>query len=270
MTLVGTIVNNNILNFELQDNAGTVELDELPIRGNFTAGGTLNVTVAGNIPAGTYPLIFCDSLPNCLSGTFAATSTPPGTSIQYTPNSINLVVAVALPVELTDFSARVVDQYNLLEWSTQLEFHSSEFRIERSLDGNVFSKIGSLPAQGDSHVPTEYFFCDYSAPISAYYRLKMVDLDGTFRYSPVVYVEREDMLVHLYPNPCSQWLELEMAEPLQIAEYLIHDRRGALVGKGLFYGQSLDLTGLPDGVYTICLLDRSRQLAHRATISKVE
>ena len=159
---------------------------------------------------------------------------------------------------------------NLLEWSTQLEFHSSEFRIERSLDGNVFSKIGSLPAQGDSYVPTEYFFCDYSAPISAYYRLKMVDLDGTFRYSPVVYVEREDMLVHLYPNPCSQWLEVEMAEPLKIAEYQIHDRRGALVGKGLFHGQSLDLTGLPDGVYTICLLDRSRQLAHRATISKVE
>ena len=102
--------------------------------------------------------------------------------------TILLVTSLAFAgVELYSFHAYAVVNQTQLDWSTGQESNFSLFVIERSSDGQSFFAIAQAPAKGSY---SEYRFTDTS-PLDAnldrtfYYRLKMVDRDGTFRYSDV-------------------------------------------------------------------------------------
>ncbi|MGI4871713.1 MAG: FG-GAP-like repeat-containing protein, partial [Janthinobacterium lividum] len=94
-----------------------------------------------------------------------------------------------LPVELTTFTAEAQGTTALLRWTTASEHNSDHFEVEASADGTAFGRIGTVAAQGSSLTAHAYRFVDaqlagYGSP-QVYYRLRQVDLDGTFAYSPV-------------------------------------------------------------------------------------
>ncbi|MBK9729723.1 MAG: T9SS type A sorting domain-containing protein [Chitinophagaceae bacterium] len=114
-----------------------------------------------------------------------------------------------LPVELTTFTVSLIGENSLLEWNTQSEWNSNYFAIERSLDGIQFEEIGITNAAGSSTVPNNYFYTDYEVTelgvTKIYYRLRMVNLDQTFTYSPVRWVELQEQdvaaSIFVFPNP---------------------------------------------------------------------
>jgi hypothetical protein len=109
-----------------------------------------------------------------------------------------------LPVKLVSFSAQYVDGQVQLKWQSAEEKNTSHFEIEKSADGKLFSALLTKKAQGNSAALVSYNALDNS-PLNgtSYYRLKMVDLDGTFEYSKMVAVSAEsELLVRAYPNPC--------------------------------------------------------------------
>jgi hypothetical protein len=109
-----------------------------------------------------------------------------------------------LPVRLVSFSAQYVDGQVQLKWQSAEEKNTSHFEIEKSGDGKHFSALLTKKAQGNSAALVSYQALDNS-PLNgtSYYRLKMVDLDGTFEYSKMVAVSAEsELLVRAYPNPC--------------------------------------------------------------------
>jgi hypothetical protein len=113
-----------------------------------------------------------------------------------------------LPVELTAFTATLAGQAAVsLAWATASEKNSQQFEVERSLDGRTFAPLGTVAAAGRSSAPRSYELLDARLPGSAallYYRLRQVDLDGTFSYSPVRTVSFTQPLsrsVTLFPNP---------------------------------------------------------------------
>ncbi|MEM9921718.1 MAG: right-handed parallel beta-helix repeat-containing protein, partial [Bacteroidota bacterium] len=96
---------------------------------------------------------------------------------------------IALPVELMAFNATFdpttegVD----LNWTTATEVNAAYFDIESSPKGRVFQAVGRLSAFGNSQAQTKYHFKDGQAlKGERYYRLKQVDADGSFVYSPIV------------------------------------------------------------------------------------
>lgn len=97
---------------------------------------------------------------------------------------------VSLPVTWLNFEAFKGDNEVKLFWSTATEYNSSHFEIERSNDAVVFSTIGTVKANGNSNSRKDYSFTD-SRPDQrqAYYRLKQYDVDGTFAYSEMIYVD---------------------------------------------------------------------------------
>ena len=115
--------------------------------------------------------------------------------------------AAPLPVELAAFSATLVGNAAVqLKWSTASEKNSARFEAERSLDGLGFARVGTVAAQGTSSSPRVYDLLDAQLPAGAaqlYYRLKQVDADGTFSYSPVRVVGLQGAAegLALYPNP---------------------------------------------------------------------
>jgi hypothetical protein len=118
----------------------------------------------------------------------------------------NLIVTGTgpLPVELIYFEHRKEDENVVFDWMTGSEINNHCFIIERSSGGILFEPIDTIMGNGNTTTETYYTFVDYS-PIEgvSYYRLKQIDYDGQFEYSPTrtVDVIVDSLVVNIYPNP---------------------------------------------------------------------
>ncbi len=130
-----------------------------------------------------------------------------GTVIAY-PLDTTLVGAgkpvTVLPVKLLTFKANLVNNHlAAISWQVASEINMKRYELSRSNDGISFETLGSLAAvQKHSYQWTDTFKALQNAP--KYYRLKMIDIDGRYSYSPIISlypahtIEKE---VRLFPNP---------------------------------------------------------------------
>lgn len=101
----------------------------------------------------------------------------------------DLYIHSTLPAVLTDFGGTGYKEYNQLKWTVTQEQDVSRYELERSTDGSSFSNIATVTAR-NSPVETIYSHKDYTTLFEAYYRLKMVDEDGTTTYSTIVFIRK--------------------------------------------------------------------------------
>jgi len=111
-----------------------------------------------------------------------------------------------LPVELKSFSASVSDGFVNLTWSTATETNNKGFEIQRKANGNDFAAIGYVQGKGTTTQIQSYSFVDNDVQSGKYqYRLKQIDLDGSYSISSIVEVSIlspiEFSLAQNYPNP---------------------------------------------------------------------
>ncbi|TBR18748.1 MAG: T9SS type A sorting domain-containing protein [Chitinophagaceae bacterium] len=117
---------------------------------------------------------------NAVSGSVAV-SNPCGTG-----SKTGFVFAAVLPIKLTNFNVTREQQSSILKWETVSESNSSYFTVEHSADGLQWKKIDSVRAAGFSSSVRSYSFIHRNTLIGLnFYRLKLVDSDGSFIYSPV-------------------------------------------------------------------------------------
>lgn len=137
-----------------------------------------------------------------------------------------------LPIQLTDFNGFALETDAVLIWKTSSEVNSKQFEVERKFEGEKFERIGQVNAAGNSNTTQSYAFQDkdvFANHSFAYYRLKMVDLDGTFEYSKIVRVgiEKEPITIIAAPNPFKNSFTVKNLEPNQTIEVL--DAQGKIV-----------------------------------------
>lgn len=111
---------------------------------------------------------------------------------------------VVLPVELTHFNGRPSGCLVDLQWHTESEENFSHFELQHSENGRDFERIAEVTGTGGTGIPYSYNYLDKNAKVQNYYRLKMIDHDGTFNLSKIVSVKTdcENMEAFtLYPNP---------------------------------------------------------------------
>ncbi len=133
-------------------------------------------------------------------------------------NELKPLQGGAQPVSLTSFSAQPLNTTDaLLNWETASELNSSHYEIERSTDGRNWEFVGKVTSSGKSDQTLNYSYLDEGvykpgqAERRFYYRLRMVDLDGSFEYSDVDEVEfrnSTDLTVELYPNPAQEFVNI--------------------------------------------------------------
>src|SRR5690606_24673273 len=104
----------------------------------------------------------------------------------------------------------------LLTWSTASEVKVSRFEIERKKsESSEWEKVETVRANGNASSVSSYAFTDFfpfTTHNSLYYRLRIVDNDGSFEYSKVVSVNREQQVkqsLAVYPNPFSNHVNVE-------------------------------------------------------------
>lgn len=111
----------------------------------------------------------------------------------------------ALPVRLLYFNVTEKENKVSVIWATSMEEHFSHFVVQRSSDGLAFKDIGEVPGQGFNiyDIVSKYIFED-EAPLLGfnYYRLKAVDLNGSFEYFGVQATRvAGPKRMAVYPNP---------------------------------------------------------------------
>ncbi|HEX2631097.1 MAG TPA: T9SS type A sorting domain-containing protein, partial [Chitinophagaceae bacterium] len=116
-----------------------------------------------------------------------------------------------LPVQLLTFNANKANNQKdvIANWTTGSEISVNRFEIELAkgndeLRRNNFIKIGELQSRGNTGQGAEYNFTDVELNKSGarYYRLKIIDNDGSFTYSAVrSVVFNSDVKWQVYPNP---------------------------------------------------------------------
>ncbi|MEJ8756560.1 T9SS type A sorting domain-containing protein [Pontibacter sp. H259] len=122
---------------------------------------------------------------------------------------------VPLPVSLIGFNATLHEEGVNLNWATASEQNNARFEVERSADGKNFTTIGSVLGAGNSNTRLTYTYLDTQLPLAVvYYRLKQVDVDGSYTYTKTIAVEGKKRtgktLITLYPNPASEIVNLDL------------------------------------------------------------
>jgi len=139
-----------------------------------------------------------------------------------------------LPVELMSFTTMVKGNIIQLEWTTASEIDNDYFEVERSIDGVSFEVIGRVDGSDNSTLIKEYQFFDKNPPESksVYYRLRQVDYDGAYEFSPIEVVQFEvgNHNISIQPNPMSDQALIHLGKSIEESLLLkIYNINGQLI-----------------------------------------
>lgn len=113
-----------------------------------------------------------------------------GTDPSAAIDDIRLTSSVSLSAELLNFSAEKKDNSGaVVQWDVTNERNFSHYELERSNDAINFTKIHSVNGNCTGENTCNYSYKDVNHNQTVYYRLKMIDSDGDYRYSTIVSID---------------------------------------------------------------------------------
>ena len=200
-------------------------------------------------------LTTCNTLPANISGSLSSNPT-----------------CICTPVELLYVKGEAQADVNLIEWATATELDNSHFEVERSVDGQKFVAIGKVDGAGTTVEEQRYEFTDANPLKVSYYRLKQVDMDGTFEYSDVVTVNRvgEKGIVEVFPIPTKNnvTVQYELTSNTDVT-FTLTDVVGKVISQEVITASegvniyTLDMTTKSTGVYFITYNDGTLEQTRR-------
>lgn len=201
-----------------------------PLTGNLTFDPDLTFT--GN------PTLLSYSLTDVVTGL----SDPALVTITYLP----------LPVTLISFSATLTEGASQLAWQTTEEINASHFEVQRSSNAKQWQRIGEVKTDGESNTLRSYDFIDIQ-PYQGdnYYRLKMVDQDGSFTYSSIQHLVlgRPAGIATLYPNPSSDHIYIQTTG--KVKTIALTDLNGKTLYTGQYPAAGISLKSFAVGLYVV-------------------
>ena len=184
---------------------------------------------------------------------------------------------LVLPVELTYFDGRAQDCHVQLKWISETEKAFNAYEVEWSGDGASYQTIKVIEGKGGTSFQT-YRYTDEGASAVNYYRLKMVDQDGSFAYSKSVTVRTgcgEGYNTAIYPNPLEMsqgTVNVRFYTERELITMSVVDMLGRVVKQVRLNTQrnwnttGLDITDLQAGTYTLFI--EGKRISKRLVILK--
>jgi len=211
------------------------------------------------------------------AGTYTLTVTNPDG--QFVTGDFTLTTNCVLPLTLNDFNGVYRDNKVLLTWKTSNEQNTRSFEIEKSYDGASFTSLSTVEAKGGSENENIYNAADEKPfPDYSYYRLKMIDKDGAFKYSGIVKVKTPALalaITKIYPNPTNSNLTIELVsdkkQDIKLEVFDVTGRRTArftLQAEKGFNSKQISLSKIAVGTYYIQAIDADGRAFEKATIIK--
>jgi glucose/arabinose dehydrogenase len=182
------------------------------------------------------------------NGTLYAVGLGNGTIYRVEANS-------AIPVKLSLFNGEWKDNTAMLSWRTEFEQDVNRFEIQYSNTGTDFATVGTVEATNNANGNTYSFSHTPALPGKTFYRLAMIDNDGTVEYSRIVNLTNAGIIKTLiYPTIVENGiLNIEIAEPVESVQLV--SMVGMTVYKQKFSRQNgkivLQLSSIEAGTYVL-------------------
>jgi len=168
-----------------------------------------------------------------------------------------------LPVELVSFDALADAEDIILRWKTASETNNAGFEVQMAIADTTFEVLAYIEGAGTTEVPQNY---SYRVPRagtgSLIFRLKQIDYDGAFEYSPEVEITLEQPEVFLmsgaYPNPFNPQTQFTLSvareQEVRIAVYDVMGRLVVTLHDGRLTANqahhfTFEASGMPSGTY---------------------
>lgn len=224
-------------------------------------------TATANTPGAGQTTIFSSGTVNFGSGNgsgYYSVSTKPGNggtvSSSWTTSNNTIIHITAnlqlqnppVPVTLISFNATAKGAASVLDWTIANPVRFSHFEVERSLNGIEFAMLEKVKPDAARN----YSYTDANAPAEAYYRLKMVDADGTYKYSNVLrvqHVSSTNFEMTSYPNPATELLTVKISNGAANGKAMLLNAAGQVVDVQVLQDgkAGFDLQVLPAGFYLL-------------------
>jgi len=247
LNITGTLIVRGDL---IMDDAASISVSgDLIVEGNFIAGNNTNfsissggsVSVTGTVTVGDNSNLVGDP-----GSFFAGGGCTEGASSTFCSSGV-------LPIKLLYFTASLEGTIVSLDWATELEDNFDHFEIEKASENLFFSKISEIPALGNNNTAIQRYSYIDSSPYSGpnYYRLKAVDLDGSFEYFNIEFVNfKGEHRIEVYPNPVTTGV-IKVTVPFNPTpqdKVSILDMQGKTILTSSVHSSGTQEFSLPDGV----------------------
>lgn len=188
--------------------------------------------------------------------------------------AIGNLAAAPLPLELANFNARAANNTVILDWETLSEKAFSHFLVQHSSNAQYFRTLQNIQAKGSANLTTSYRTVD-SKPREGtnYYRLKMVDGDGTFTFSEIKSIEFiRSGITNIIPNPVNTnefTVTYQSAKSNNDISLRVIDLFGRVVYHSTHTVQKgqndilVPASDLPQGMYSLLLENGADSSVHR-------
>jgi hypothetical protein len=175
-----------------------------------------------------------------------------------------MTYTTTLPVILEKFSASTVGKCAArLEWITSTEENSDRYEVQRSSDGIYFETIGRINSS-NSPAGNNYSYADDDVVEGRrYYRLRMVDIDGSAQYSNTVTVRTEcGINIQLSPNPVTSIATITGTKSGDRIRVMGSDGRMEMERVSAGNIEQVNMSGLPGGVHLVQVLRDGVVVSH--------
>ncbi len=182
-----------------------------------------------------------------------------------------------LPVELFAFNASLLDNDIMLDWTSIAEVNHDNYIIEHCIDSKNFNPLGKINGLGTQSNGHKYQFIHENPPLGDnYYRLKLVDIEGYFKYSKIVSISKEikNNEIYIQPTIARDKIRVSLSEDFvfsQSKQFIeVWDIYGRLVKQINLAPKRLEIniniSSLQDGHYFVLLRDKNQILANQRFI----
>ena len=181
-------------------------------------------------------------------------------------NFVDNCTPITLPVRFNEFNLQREQTALVLNWQTVEEQNSLHYQVERSQNGYTFTTIATIPSKEGPDVNTYSYRDQAPADGKNYYRLRQVDKDGSYTYSPV-------RLALWHPHRHLQLVSRKQGFTVYCysqgrKEYFLYSIQGHLVQKGVMTGNECTLTGLTPGQYLITIQTGTATMVKRVMVAQ--
>jgi hypothetical protein len=178
-----------------------------------------------------------------------------------------------LPITLSDFKVKCIENSPFISWSTSSELNNNYFEIEQSADANIWNSIHQTQGSGNSTTEQKYtYYAQYCSNSDYFYRIKSVDYNGKYYYSPILFLESCGLEIaefNIYPIPSKGVVYLKFSgEVNKINRIEIHNLIGEKIYSHSGFIESIDFSDQPKGTYYIVAFYSNKRIIEKFTITK--
>lgn len=180
-------------------------------------------------------------------------------AINLNNNTVDNRQAAPLPITLSGFTVQNKNCVANLKWTTASEQNSKHFEVQHSTDGLKYVLLTIIPSSGNSNTEKHYNYNGKLISRHNYFRLRMVDLDGSSKLSAVISVTSSCNItsISVFPNPANKMVTVSGLQGANQVRLL--DPLGKMITniKTSNRSKTLDMASLPKGIYLIQVMQNN-------------